>query len=279
VVSTNPEGVAVVIDGKSRGTTPLTASLAPGDHLVELVISETERRSIPVKIASSSQVSQFIELPKVGPALGRLQVRSEPSGAKVTLDGHVFGRAPVTIESLTPGEHTVVLENDLGSVKQTVTIEAGTTASLVVPLSAPQGAPVSGWITVNAPADVQIFENGRLLGSTKSERIMVPVGRRELEFVNESLGYRSVHVAQVTPGQVTTIRPDWPKGTLALNALPWADVFVDGKPVGETPIGNITVPIGSHEVLFRHPELGEHRTTTIVTFGTPARLSVDLRKK
>jgi hypothetical protein len=279
IVKTDPTGMAVVIDGKSHGNTPLEASLAAGDHLVELVVSDSERRKIPVKITAGGQVSQFIELAKAVPVLGKLQVRSEPSGARVTVDGHVFGRAPVTIESLTPGEHLVTLENELGSVKETVTIEAGTTASLVVPMSTPQGAPVSGWIAVNAPADVQIFENGRLLGSSKSERIMVSVGRHELEVVNESLGYRNVQNVQVGPGQTAIVRPDWPKGSLALNALPWADVFLDGKLVGETPIGSIAVPIGSHEIVFRHPELGEHRVNIIVTVGTPARLSVDLRKK
>lgn len=279
IVKTDPTGMPVVVDGKPHGTTPLEASLAPGDHVVELVVSESERRKIPVTITAGGQVSQFIELPKAAPVLGRLQVRSEPSGARVTVDGHVFGRAPVTIESLTPGEHLVTLENELGSVKETVTIEAGTTASLVVPMSAPQGAPVSGWIAVNAPADVQIFENGRLLGSSKSDRIMVSIGRHELEMVNESLGYRNTQTVQVAPGQTATVRPDWPKGSLALNALPWADVFIDGKLVGETPIGSIAVPVGTHEIVFRHPDHGEHRVNTIVTVGTPARLSVDLRKK
>ena len=279
VVNTNPSGAGVVIDGKPRGLTPVTASLAPGDHVLEIVLSETERRKIPVTITPGGQVSQFLELPKAAPELGKLQVRSEPSGARVTVDGHVFGRAPVTIEALAPGEHQVTLENELGSVRQTVVIDAGSTASLVVPMSAPQGAPVSGWIAVNAPADVQIFENGRLLGSSKSERIMVSVGRHELEIVNEALGYRTTHAVQVSPGQLSNVRPEWPKGSVALNALPWADVFIDGKLVGETPIGSISVPIGSHEIVFRHPDLGEHRVNTIVTLGNVSRLSVDLRKK
>lgn len=278
-VSTNPAGIGVVVDGKARGVTPMTASLAPGDHVLELVVSETERRTIPVKITAGGQVSQFIELPKAAPGLGKLQVRSEPSGARVTIDGQVYGRAPLTVENLTPGEHHVMLENDLGAVKETVTIEAGITASLVVPMGAPQGAPLSGWIAVNAPADVQIFENGRLLGSSRSERIMVSVGRHELEIVNETLGYRTTQAVQVSAGQVATVRPDWPKGAMALNALPWADVFIDGKLVGETPIGNIAVPIGPHEIVFRHPDLGEQKVNTIVTYGAPARLSVDLRKK
>jgi hypothetical protein len=279
VVNTTPSGAAIVIDGKARGTTPLTASLAPGDHLLEVVISDTERRKIPVTITAGGQVAQFIELPRVGPSMGKLMVRSEPSGAKVSVDGHISGRAPVTIDGLSAGEHVVTLENELGKVQETVTIEPGATASLVVPMSAPQGAPVSGWLAVNAPADLQIFQDGRLLGTSKSDRIMMPVGRHDLEFVSEVLGYRVKQTVQVAPGQVATVRPEWPKGALAINALPWADVFIDGKLVGETPIGNIALPIGSHEVVFRHPELGEHRVNTIVTLSAPARVSVDLRKQ
>jgi hypothetical protein len=63
-----------------------------------------------------------------------------------------------------------------------------------------------------------------------------------------------------------------------VNAIPWADVSVDGQPVGQTPIGNLALTIGPHEVLFRHPQLGEQRHAVTVTMKAPARLSVDLRK-
>ena len=66
---------------------------------------------------------------------------------------------------------------------------------------------------------------------------------------------------------------------MAINAIPWAEVLVDGTRVGETPIGNITVPIGTHEVIFRHPELGERRLTVTVTTGEPVKVGVDLRSK
>jgi hypothetical protein len=39
------------------------------------------------------------------------------------------------------------------------------------------------------------------------------------------------------------------------------------------------VPAGPHEVLFRHPELGEKRVRTVVTLSEPAKVSVDLRQK
>jgi hypothetical protein len=221
----------------------------------------------------------LIELPRASSLLGELLVRTEPAGAQVTVDGHVYGKSPLTVEGLSPGTHSVVLENELGSMTQEVKIEAGTTASLVVPLSASKNAPVSGWIAVNAPMPLQIFEDGRLLGTSQSERIMVSVGRHELVMANETVGFSSKHVVNVTPGNVSSIRPQWPAGTMSFNATPWAEVWVNGRQIGETPLGNVSVPIGAHEVLFRHPELGEKHIRAVVTLAAPAKVSVDMRQR
>lgn len=279
IVESTPPGAEALVDGEPRGFTPLTLALAPGAHVLE-VVSGAERRTIPVTIAAGNTVSQFLDLPvAVQPTTGQLQVRSEPAGARVTVDGVARGQAPLTIDGLEPGAHTVVLAGGQVSVMHEVTVEPGATASLVVPMSAPQGVPVSGWIAVAAPADVQVYENERLLGSSRSDRIMVAVGRHELDIVNEALGLRVTRVVNVSPGQVSAIKFEWPNGSMALNAQPWAEVWIDGERVGETPIGNVAVPIGPHEVLFRHPELGEQVVRTTVTLTAPARLSVDLRKR
>jgi hypothetical protein len=175
----------------------------------------------------------------------------------------------------------VVLENESGSFSDDVVIEAGATASLVVPMTKQPtgGANVSGWIAINAPADLQVYEGGGLVGSSKSDRIMVAVGRHELEMVNEALGYRATKTVDVAPGQVAPVKPEWPKGSMAVNALPWAEVSIDGERVGETPIGSIAGPIGTHDIVFRHPDLGERRTTATVTTGAATRVSMDMRAK
>ena len=41
----------------------------------------------------------------------------------------------------------------------------------------------------------------------------------------------------------------------------------------------MSLSIDPHEVVFRHPELGEKRVVTTVTLGTPAKVYVDMRKK
>jgi len=70
---------------------------------------------------------------------------------------------------------------------------------------------------------------------------------------------------------------DLPQGVLNLNAAPWAEVWIDGQRAGETPIGNLAVPIGPHEIVFKHPQLGEKRHAVSVTLGAPVRLSVDMK--
>jgi hypothetical protein len=76
-----------------------------------------------------------------------------------------------------------------------------------------------------------------------------------------------------------TIEQEVPKVAVALNALPWAEVWIDGEKVGETPIGNLSLPLGTHDLVFRHPDLGERRQTLVVSLKNPARVSVDLRQK
>ena len=278
VVNTEPAGAAVVIDGQAHGTTPVTVTLNAGPHTIDLS-SGAARRTMTLNVTANAQLSQFIEMPKAAAGTGELQVRTDPAGARVSVDGQTRGLSPLTVQGLAPGNHVVVLQNDLGSVNEDVTIQPGATASLVVPMKTPQGALVSGWISIASPAELQIFENDRLLGSSRTDRIMVTAGRHDIEFSNEALGYRSTQTIQVAPGQVAKVKPDWPQGTIAINATPWANVTLDGRDLGETPVGNTTVPIGTHEVVFRHPQLGEQRFTATVTASTPARLSVDMRKK
>ena len=63
-----------------------------------------------------------------------------------------------------------------------------------------------------------------------------------------------------------------------MNASPWAEVFLDGKSIGTTPLGSISVSVGSHELVARHPQLGEKRRSIVVGAQTPLRVSMDLSK-
>ncbi len=277
-VNSNPPGALVLVDGVRRGQTPFSASLPAGPHNL-VVQGDGEPRAIPVTILAGATSSQYIELPKAAATVGMLQIWTDPSGARVIVDGEPRGTSPLTVTDLATGEHTVRLENDLGGVTHNVMVVPGVPASLVVPMSVPQGAVVSGWLALNAPVEMQLYEQGRLLGTSGMDRIMLSAGRHDIDIVNETLAFRARRTVQVTPGRVTSVALALPKGVVALNAVPWASVSIDGESVGDTPIGNLSVPIGPHEVVFRNPQFPEQRRVINVTLDGPVRLSLDLTKK
>ncbi len=105
---------------------------------------------------------------------------------------------------------------------------------------------------------------------------MLSPGRHELTLVNREFGYSSRHSVDVEAGEERIINIE-PKGQVSVNALPWAEVFVDGTRMGETPLANIQVPLGTREFVFKHPTYGERRVTATITSKSPP-LSVDFTR-
>jgi hypothetical protein len=132
---------------------------------------------------------------------------------------------------------------------------------------------------VSSPIVLRLREGGKVIGTSESDRLMLTAGDHDIEFANEGLGFTARRMVRVTAGKTDTTKIDPPNGVLSINSQPWAEVWIDGERIGETPIGNLSRRIGTHEVVFRHPELGERRETVVIAVGKPARIGVDLRKK
>ena len=160
---------------------------------------------------------------------------------------------------------------------------AATTGSVDPARSAARAAAApglaAGLVAITAPVPMHVYAGGRLVGTTESESIMLPVGDHDIEFVSEAIGFRARRAVSVQSGRTTAVRIDPPRVPVHINAVPWAEVWIDNQRIGETPIGNLQQTIGSHEVIFRHPELGERRMVVVVTMKEPARISMDMRKR
>ena len=131
VVESRPPGARVSVDGTERGVTPVTLRLPSGAHVLEVQVGKSEPRVIPLTIQANVQTAQYIELQGVQ-ATGTLEVRSEPSGARVLIDGQPRGTTPAVIRDLASGDHAVVLELGGRKATQAVKIDPGSTAQLMV---------------------------------------------------------------------------------------------------------------------------------------------------
>ena len=133
VVQSRPEGAKVVVDDADRGVTPVTLRVSPGTHVLQVRAGASEPRVIPLLIRSGVQTAQYVELMGVA-STGVLEVRSEPSKARVTIDGQARGSTPLTLRDVAPGNYQVVLERAGWKSTQVVRVEPGATAQLVVPI-------------------------------------------------------------------------------------------------------------------------------------------------
>jgi hypothetical protein len=275
VMNSEPAGAEVRVDGELRGVTPLTLSLPAGTHALQLDRAGITR-SIAVAVKAGSDATHYVDLqaPPVA-EVGQLLVTTEPAGAHVSVDGQARGVSPVSIGDITPGQHAVSIKSEKGTVQRSVTVERGQTASLVVSLVAQSAF---GWVSISSPVVMQVFEGDQKFGTTETDRIVMSPGRHTLKIVNTRLGVQLSRSVEVPVGGAATLKVDVPDGIVNLNALPWAEAWIDGRRIGETPLANIKIPLGDHEALFRHPQLGERRQTFTVTANEPTRVALDLRK-
>jgi hypothetical protein len=283
-IETTPAGLDVVIPGIPPGKTPLTTTLVPGTYDIQVGSAESAKR-ITIVVAAGTSTVQRVEFARevlgTSGLAGGLRVQTEPAHLPVLVDGTAHGVAPVLIDNLPSGEHEVSVRTASGVIRRTVTVQPRETLSLIVSSAAPAGgAPAvsAGWMTVSAAIPLQLRENGKVIGTSESDRLMLPAGDHEIEFANQALGFTTRKTVRVSAGRTAATRIDLPNGVVNINAQPWAEVWIDGERVGETPIGNLARPIGTHEILFRHPEFGERRETVVIEAGRPARIGVDLRK-
>jgi hypothetical protein len=199
-----------------------------------------------------------------------IDIQTQPPGAHVLLDGQAAGETPVKLD-VTPGRHVLTFVSASGSVKRNVRVEAGKTITVDVPL-------FSGWVAIFAPVVLDIAENGRSIGSTEDGRLMLAPGRHELTLSNRELGYSGKQTVDIDAGEVNSVSLE-PRGSVNFNAIPWAEVWIDGKKAGETPIANAQVPLGVREIVFKNPEFGERRMVTTVRADSADAVSVDFTKK
>jgi hypothetical protein len=206
-----------------------------------------------------------------GGQLGGFRITSQPPGSRISIDGKPRGVAPLRVDDLAPGLHSILVESEWGTVDEAVTVEAGKVTPLAVA--------TVGWIRIAAPVEFHVSEEGKTYGTTGGGPVMVPAGRHHFDLVNQAVAVRLRQFVDVPPGQTVRVPVELPLGMLNLNSDQPAQVLLDGQVVGETPIVSVPAPLGSHEVIFRSEKYGDVSYTVNVTLAAPVRLTVNFNKR
>jgi len=252
-----------------------------------LGIMTPARKSLPLWITAAVALVAAGEAAVIGGLLyvkapfrsAAITIESVQPGSDVIVDGRSVGVTPLRLSvdsktksvRVTPPAAAAIAQSRPSEGTLESSPEAGAHPAVAPPIARPGG------LRLSSTVDVDVLENGRLLGSSARPIVMTP-GSHQLELVNAALGYRARETVVVKVGQTTALAISLPNGRLSINALPWAEVWIDDKLVGETPLGNLSIPIGAHQVVFRHPQLGERRESAVVRADTVSRVSVNLQQ-
>ena len=206
------EGTPVIRPGGSRlrwilgGVGLAAALLVGGGFALRAVPVETPVAPLPVVLAS-------------------LSIETEPAGAAITLDGKELGPAPVRVETISLGTHTVrALAEDHEPGERTVQIQRnGERTNLLLtlkPVAAPvaeldagagKAAPVrvavaKGKLTLSTTPWSRVFEGARLLGETPLVELALPVGKHTLRLKNTERGLSKTISVEIKAGKTTLVR-------------------------------------------------------------------------
>lgn len=249
-ITSEPSGAPVSVDGEARGTTPLVLAVAAGSHRLE--------------VGKGTEASpHLLQVSQGGNTAMHVQWRMTPAASPTPVDPGSAAKA----NQLKPPPAPVIAERP--RLAENTKASVGVTAAF---------RPVpTGWLMVASTFPVQILDNGTEIGTSDSARIVLPAGDHELSFVNTALDFREARQVTIVAGKKASLTVETPRGTLHANARPWAEVWIDGRRVGETPIANIALPIGEHEVTFRHPKYPEQRKTVTVGARSATRVAVEFQ--
>jgi len=113
IVSSNPGGATVLVDGASRGTTPLSLQLPFKDYEVRVSKDGFASRTQVVRVVGTKPISVDVALESLAPAAATqamaVIIASNPGGAIIFVDGARKGPTPLTVP-MTVGNHEIRLE-------------------------------------------------------------------------------------------------------------------------------------------------------------------------
>jgi hypothetical protein len=229
-------------------------------------------------VAQAAVIAFLVLRPAEAVPPAALIIESAQAGDQVIVNGKPAGTTPLQLDVDAATKSLRILSGARPSEERTEAPARGPAAPTpkaddTVVERAAAVAP-RGRLRVVTPIAVKIFEGGEVLGATDEGPIALAPGSHELEFVNAALGYRTHQTVTVRAGQIVSLPLTPPDGLVNINAQPWANVLIDGKTIGETPLGNIKVALGEHQVTFRHPDFADQHKTVVVRADEVTRVSI-----
>lgn len=254
-----PDGADVYIDGKRQGITPFKRRLSIGTHKIRIIKSpEYKEITDVVDVKDDKLISNNYSLVPVY----FLILKTDPSGADVSIDGSYMGKTP--LEMIELQNNTCRLRIKKGeqwsSIDEVLTLKPG--------INNLQRALKSITYTLNIltnPPGTRV-SIGEVFMGISPLKIPNLFGTYNIKIEKE--GYKTINETIVVRSDsdklydLVKIKLEFVK--IRFKANPYADVYIDGKLIGEVPPIRIQeVEEGKHKIEFVSAPLNKKYTVEV----------------
>lgn len=189
-LNSEPPEAEATINGQPVGLTPLKLELMQGSHAIVFQKQDYSPVKIQLNVPAGEEISAATVVLKPVPAI--LEVASAPIGASVLLDSVFQGQTPVSLETSSRQEHTLILSlAGYENHKQKI-LAAPSEKIEISPVLTPEYGTI--FLTTDPP-DAELFINGKSHGKATG-RIKLPTRQHTLEL--RAKGYKT-KTRTVTP--------------------------------------------------------------------------------
>jgi hypothetical protein len=281
-VRSEPLGAKVYLDGKEFGESPLLLSdVSSGRHLIRVVKEGYEAYEILENIGGDRK-KVMAHLKKVVTE-GELIIRTEPSGATVTLNGRSVGKSPYEGKNLSPGLYRIrITKEGCENWEKAEIVDAGKRVEVLAQLT--QLKPKEGDLEVRSePGGGKVYLDGKYMGETPLLVPRIRPGRYSILLLKE--GYHPFEErVEVKGADRKRVLANLKRrtGEIAVSLkTPKANLYIDGKPV-EIGLGNTLekeFPSGCYRIKVTKEGYESWEGDLVVTAGQRAEVSVELKMK
>lgn len=249
VVTSEPPGARLLLNGADRGNTPCTVDrIREGDCRVELLLEGYEPYIRELRLAAGQTESLNIVLK---PLPAELTVVSVPARARIYVDNQFSGDAPVVLKNLEPGSYRIRAEL-MGHEPVARTVTLGRAQRLVEEFRLERNT--GNLEIVTEPAGVRVFLDGQEAGMTagrpdQSDQIsdplrieMLSAGTHQLKLVRKGY-YEVARPVEIEKDKTTTVHEKLKRRFVPDYEVRTATEVVRGVLLQIEPNGNVKIEL------------------------------------
>ncbi len=288
-ISSEPKGATIYLDSKKLDkVTPATIEgVLVGKHSIVLDLKGYDSYSFEFEVEKNKFKELSKKLYKVGTArTAFVSLTVEPRDAKVTINKKEVS-LPINDHEIPYDKdiEIIVKRNGYKTYKVIKNLKRGARESIEVKLAKikkvnrvkSNKSIKPGKLNIMTLKDLSIYIDGKKEGEGSISIFLVP-GIHRIKLVSKSKMINYKTSIRVDSNRESTKTIMLKKGKLSISVKPWADVYVNGKKIGQTPVPPKALYEGTYNITLKNPKYPPYSKTIRIKPGKTILIMKDFKK-